>query len=164
VFLFADLAATYFVHKWHVVPGGWDGWKAKIVPSLVLGLAPAGYIARLVRSAVVETLEQDYVRTARAKGLFHDRIVWVHVLPNSLLPFLSAAVPTLALLVTGAFFVETSFGIPGAAQEYLNATKDRDYPMVMGLTVALAVVVIFANLVADVAAALIDRRMVERRA
>ena len=164
VFLFADLAATYFVHKWQVVPGGWEGWQAKIVPSLVLGLAPAGYIARLVRAAVIETLEQDYVRTARAKGLFHDRIVWVHVLPNSLLPFLSAAVPTLALLVTGAFFVETSFGIPGAAQEYLSATKNRDYPMVMGLTVALAVVVIFANLVADVAAALLDRRLVEKRA
>jgi ABC-type dipeptide/oligopeptide/nickel transport system permease component len=163
VFLFADLAATYFVHKWQLVPAGWDGWKAKVVPSLVLGLAPAGYIARLIRAAVIETLEQDYVRTARAKGLFHDRIVWVHVLPNSLLPFLNAAVPTLALLVTGAFFVESSFGIPGAAQYYLSATKNRDYPMVMGLTVALAVIVIVANLVADVVAAVLDRRLLERR-
>jgi dipeptide transport system permease protein len=163
VFLFADLAATYFVHKWHLVPAGWEGWQAKIVPSLVLGLAPAGYIARLIRAAVIETLEQDYVRSARAKGLYHDRIVWRHVVPNSLLPFLSAAVPTLALLVTGAFFVESSFAIPGAADYYVTATKNRDYPMVMGLTVALAVVVIFANLLADVAAALLDRRLVERQ-
>jgi ABC-type dipeptide/oligopeptide/nickel transport system permease component len=163
VFLFSDLAATNLVHKWHVVPAGWESWQARIVPSLVLGLAPAGYIARLVRAAVVETLEQDYIRTARAKGLYQDRIVLVHVLRNSLVPFLSAAVPTLALLVTGAFFVESSFGIPGAAQYFVGAAKDRDYPMVMGLTVALAVIVIFANLAADIAAALLDRRIVEKR-
>jgi oligopeptide transport system permease protein len=163
VFLFSDLAATNLVHKWHLVPAGWESWQARIVPSLVLGLAPAGYIARLVRTAVVETLEQDYIRTARAKGLYQERIVLVHVLRNSLVPFLSAAVPTLALLVTGAFFVESSFGIPGAAQYFVTAAKDRDYPMVMGLTVALAVIVIFANLAADVAAALLDRRIVEKR-
>jgi ABC-type dipeptide/oligopeptide/nickel transport system permease component len=164
VFLFADLAATNLVYKWDVVPAGWDSWQAKIVPAIVLGLAPAGYIARLVRAAVVETLEQDYVRTARAKGLYQDRIVWRHVVPNSLVPALSAAVPMLALLVTGAFFVEAAFGIPGAAEYYVTAAKDRDYPMVMGLTVVLAVIVIFANLAADVAAALLDRRILEDRA
>jgi ABC-type dipeptide/oligopeptide/nickel transport system permease component len=164
VFLFADLAATNLVYKWDVVPAGWDSWQAKIVPAIVLGLAPAGYIARLVRAAVVETLEQDYVRTARAKGLYQDRIVWRHVVPNSLVPALSAAVPMLALLVTGAFFVESAFSIPGAAEYYVSAAKDRDYPMVMGLTVVLAVIVIFANLAADVVAALLDRRILEERA
>lgn len=163
VFLFADLAATNLVYKWGVAPAGWDSWQAKIVPAIVLGLAPAGYIARLVRAAVVETLEQDYVRTARAKGLYQDRIVWRHVVPNSLVPALSAAVPMLALLVTGAFFVEAAFGIPGAAEYYVTAAKDRDYPMVMGLTVVLAVIVIFANLAADVVAALLDRRVLEER-
>jgi oligopeptide transport system permease protein len=147
-----------------VVPPGWDAWTAKIVPAIVLGLAPAGYIARLVRAAVVETLEQDYVRTARAKGLYQDRIVWRHVVPNSLVPALSAAVPMLALLVTGAFFVESAFGIPGAAEYYVTAAKNRDYPMVMGLTVVLAVIVILANLAADVAAALLDRRILEEPA
>jgi ABC-type dipeptide/oligopeptide/nickel transport system permease component len=164
VFLFADLAATNLVYKWNVVPPGWDAWTAKIVPAIVLGLAPAGYIARLVRAAVVETLEQDYVRTARAKGLYQDRIVWRHVVPNSLVPALSAAVPMLALLVTGAFFVESAFGIPGAAEYYVTAAKNRDYPMVMGLTVVLAVIVILANLAADVAAALLDRRILEEPA
>jgi ABC-type dipeptide/oligopeptide/nickel transport system permease component len=163
VFLFADLAATNLVYKWGVAPAGWDSWQAKIVPAIVLGLAPAGYIARLVRAAVVETLEQDYVRTARAKGLYQDRIVWRHVVPNSLVPALSAAVPMLALLVTGAFFVEAAFGIPGAAEYYVTAAKDCDYPMVMGLTVVLAVIVIFANLAADVVAALLDRRVLEER-
>jgi ABC-type dipeptide/oligopeptide/nickel transport system permease component len=163
VFLFSDLAATHLVNKWHLVPPGWESWKARIVPPLVLGLAPAGYIARLMRAAVVETLEQDYVRTARAKGLYSDRIIWRHVVPNSLVPFLSAAVPMLALLVTGAFFVESAFGIPGAADYYLTATLNRDYPMVMGLTVALAVLVIFANLIADFVAVLLDRRLVEKQ-
>jgi ABC-type dipeptide/oligopeptide/nickel transport system permease component len=161
VFLLAGIASTYFVYRWHLVPLGWEGWRAKIVPSLVLALAPAGYIARLVRAAVVETLTQDYVRTARAKGLRPPRIVLVHVLRNSVGPFLAAGAPLFGLLITGAFFVEISFGIPGVAQLFYLAAKTRDYPLVMGLTVALAMLVIAANLIADVTAAFLDPRLLE---
>jgi oligopeptide transport system permease protein len=164
VFLFAEVGSDVLVADWGLFPRGWDGLGSKILPSLILALAPAGYIARLVRAAAVQTLQEDYVRTARAKGLSRERVLVVHVLRNSLGPFLSAAVPTLALLVTGAFFVEQAFGIPGASAEFVRAAKLRDYPMVMGLTVALTAVVLLASLVADVVAAALDPRIRERKA
>lgn len=163
VFLFSEAASTYLVEEWELFPSGWDSRASKVLPSLVLGLAPAGYVARLIRAAVVETLQQDYVRTARSKGLRRGRIVLAHVLRNSLVPFLGAAVPVLALLVSGSFFVEAAFEVPGAAPTFVSAAKTRDYPMVMGLTVVLAAVVIAANLVADVAAAALDPRVREGR-
>jgi ABC-type dipeptide/oligopeptide/nickel transport system permease component len=163
VFLFAQVASKWLVQEWGLVPGGWDEWRAKVVPALVLGLAPAGYTARLVRAAAVEALREPYVGTARAKGLRRPRIVFVHVLRNSLVPLLAASVPLLALLVTGAFFVEGPFGIPGASAWFLTAAQTRDYPMVMGLTVALTALVLVASLLADVAAAALDPRVRERR-
>jgi ABC-type dipeptide/oligopeptide/nickel transport system permease component len=163
VFLFADLFATYLVGHWHLVPLGWESARTKATASFVLALAPVGYVARLVRAGAVETLEQDYVRTARAKGLTRGRILAAHVLRNSLTPVLAAAVPTLVLLVTGTFFVEAAFGIPGVADQFLESARKRDYPMVMGLTTALATVVLAVNLLADLAAAALDPRILERR-
>jgi ABC-type dipeptide/oligopeptide/nickel transport system permease component len=111
---------------------------------------------------MVETLQEDYVRTARAKGLRLPRIVVVHVLRNSLTPLVSAVVPMLALLITGAFFVEEFFGIPGASAFFLRAAQARDYPLLLGLTVALTVVVLVANLLADTFLMLVDPRLRER--
>ena len=161
VFFVAYVFSTYLVRDWGLFPFGWDSWQARILPSLALALAPTGYIARLVRSAVVETLNEDYVRTARAKGLGVERILWVHVFRNSLVPLLSAAMPMLALLITGALFVEQFFGIPGAATTFLDAARTRDYPLLLGLTVGLAGIVLAANLVADIVLALIDPRVRE---
>ena len=163
VFLFADLFATYLVGEWELVPFGWESARSKATASFVLALAPAGYVARLVRAGAAETLEQDYVRTARAKGLARGRVLVVHVLRNSLTPVLAAAVPVLVLLVTGTFFVEAAFGIPGVADQFLESARRRDYPMVMGLTTALAAVVLIVNLLADLAAAALDPRILERR-
>jgi len=103
------------------------------------------------------------VRTARAKGLTQSRILWLHVLRNSLTPFLSAAVPLLALLVTGAFFVEDAFGIPGASSFYVEAARTRDTPVLLGVTVVLAIFVIVANTIADIVLALLDPRVLERQ-
>lgn len=161
VFFVAFLLSDYFVFEWHLFPPGWGSWKARVLPSLTLALAPTGYIARLVRGAVVEQLQEDYVRTARAKGLEWRRILWVHVLRNSLVPFLAAAVPMLALLITGAFFVERLFLVPGVSAFFVEAALTRDYPLLMALTVVLAIVVLLANLVADVALAVLDPRIRE---
>jgi ABC-type dipeptide/oligopeptide/nickel transport system permease component len=162
VFFVAWVLSRYPALEWHWVPLGWDSWEARVLPVLTLALAPTGYIARLVRSSVVEQLGADYVRTARAKGLRRDRIVLVHVLRNSLIPVLSAVVPMTALLITGAFFVEQYFGIPGASQAFLDAARVRDFPMVMGLTVALAAIVFALNFVTDIVIALLDPRVLER--
>jgi ABC-type dipeptide/oligopeptide/nickel transport system permease component len=161
VFFFAFVFSKYLVREWELFPLGWDGFNSKILPSFTLALAPAGYIARLIRGAVVETLQEDYVRTARAKGLRWRRIMWGHVLRNSLVPFLSAAAPMLALLVTGAFFVEQFFAIPGLSSFFVQGAATRDYPLLMGLTVALAIVVLAANLASDILLALVDPRMRE---
>jgi oligopeptide transport system permease protein len=163
VFFLAWVISRYPALEWHWFPLGWDSWSARLAPVLVLALAPTGYIARLVRASVVEQLGEDYVRTARAKGLRRDRVVLVHVLRNSLVPVLSAAVPMLALLITGAFFVEQYFGIPGASQAFLDAARVRDFPMVMGLTVVLAAIVFAVNLATDVAIAILDPRVLEAR-
>ena len=162
VFFVAYLGGHYLVREWHVVPFGWDDRGTRAAASLALALAPIGYIARLVRGAVVQTLEEDYVRTAAAKGLRPGRIVWIHVLRNSLTPFLSAAVPMLALLITGAFFVEDAFGIPGASSFFAVAARTRDYPLLMGLTVSLAAVMLVVNALADVLTALLDPRLREQ--
>jgi oligopeptide transport system permease protein len=163
VFFVAWLLSRYPALEWHWFPLGWESWRARVLPMLALSLAPAGYIARLVRAAVVETLGEDYVRTARAKGLRRDRIVLVHVLRNSLVPVLSAVVPMLALLVTGAFFVEEYFGIPGASSAFVTAARVRDFPMLMGLTVVLAAIVIVVNLLTDILIAVLDPRVREQR-
>ena len=163
VFFVAWVLSRYPSLEWRWLPLGWESWDARVLPVLTLSLAPAGYVARLVRASVVETLGEDYVRTARAKGLRRDRIVLVHVLRNSLVPVLSAVVPMLALLITGAFFVEEYFGVPGASQAFLDGARLRDYPMVMGLTVVLAAIVFALNLVTDVLIAILDPRVREPR-
>lgn len=159
VFFLAFALHKYLVLEWHVFPAGWDGWRTKVLPAFTLGVAPVGYVARLVREAFVESLQEDYVRTALAKGLRRRRVLWVHVLRNSLVPFLSAGIPMIALLVTGAFFVEQAFDVPGASPFFVQGARTRDYPIVMNLTVALAVVVLVANLISDVLLALVDPRI-----
>jgi oligopeptide transport system permease protein len=163
IFLFTTLFARHLVFGTDLFPPGWDSWSTRLLASFTLALAPIGFVARLIRAAAVETLQEDYVRAARAKGLRLKRIVGVHVLRNSVTPFLSAAAPTLALLVTGAFFVEQAFAIPGAAQQLVDAAGRRDYPMLMGLTVAVVIVVALVNMAADVVAAVLDPRLREAR-
>lgn len=162
VFFVAFALDKYLVVEWQVFRSGWDGWETKVLPVLALGLAPAGYVARLVRAAVVEVFEEDYVRTAWAKGLRRRRVIWVHVLRNSLGPFLSAAIPLIALLVTGAFFVEEAFAIPGASSFFVAGALTRDYAIIMNLTAVLAVLVLVANLLSDVLLALVDPRVREQ--
>ena len=161
VFFVVFALHQYLVVDWGLLPRGWDTWRARALPIFALGLAPAGYVARLVRAAVVESMEEDYVRTAFAKGLPRERVIRVHVLRNSLVPMLSAAIPMIALLITGAFFVETAFAVPGVSDFFIQAVRARDYPVIMNLTAALAVFVLVANLVADVLLVVVDPRIRE---
>ena len=163
IFFVTYVLSRYLVYDWDVFPLDWETWQGKVLPVFALGLAPAGYAARLTRAAAVDTLQSDYVRTARAKGLRSSRVVGAHVLRNSSVPLLSATPPMLALLITGAFFVETAFAVPGVSAEFVQAARAKDYPMILGLTVALTVLVLIVNLVADVLMAIIDPRMREER-
>ncbi len=166
-FLVATLLIYFFALKWgyifHLPTSGWASWRAKILPSIALGLGPMAYFARLVRGTMLETLQQDYVRTAKAKGLRWRRVVLVHVLRNSLIPVVTAAGPLLGFLITGSFIIEYIFAIPGIGRYYITAVSARDYSVVMGLTVLLSMVVVLANLAVDILYGFLDPRTREAR-
>ena len=126
---------------------------------MVLGLALSAYFARLTRGAMLETLQQDYVRTARAKGLPYHTVVTRHVLRNSLIPVVTQAGPLLGFVITGSFLTEYIFAIPGLGKYYVSSVSNRDYSVVMGLAVLLSVVIIIANLLVDILYGLLDPRI-----
>lgn len=131
------------VSGWGVTPGD------KILPSITLGAGYAAYLARLSRGGMLETLSQDYIRTARAKGLSGWRVVFHHALRGALAPVVSFAGPAVAGLLSGSFVVETIYQIPGLGRFYLQAAFNRDYTMILGMTILFAFLIIICNLLAD---------------
>jgi oligopeptide transport system permease protein len=164
-FLVATLLIYFVSLELGVLPtSGWISWKHKLLPSFTLGLVPMAYFARLVRGTMLETLQADYVRTAKAKGLRWRRVVTVHVLRNSVIPVITAAAPLLGYIITGSFVIENIFAVPGIGRYYVTAVGARDYSVVMGLTVLLSIIVIVANLVVDILYGILDPRTREARA
>jgi oligopeptide transport system permease protein len=141
---------------------GWAGWRSKILPSFVLGLLPAAYCARLLRAGLLETMRQEYVVAARAKGLRRLRVLTAHVARNAVGPLVIALGPLVGYLVTGSFVVEHIFAIPGIGRYYVAAVLARDYPLVLGLTVVLTLAVVLANLLVDLVQATLDPRVRDR--
>ena len=145
---------------------GWEkawwlfpNWKQAILPTITLGALPAAYIARITRASVLEVLQQDYVRTARAKGLQERLVLGRHVLKNALIPVLTVSGPIAATLLTGSFIVETVFAIPGLGKQFVSAVFQRDYGMVMGTTIFFAFVIAVANLLVDLTYAAVNPRI-----
>ena len=130
-----------------------------IMPVITLGALPTAYIARLTRSSTLDTLRQDFVRTAWAKGLRARLVVVRHVLKNSLIPVVTALGPTFAFLVTGSFIVETLFTIPGIGRSFVSSIAGRDYPVILGTTILFAALIALVNLVVDVLYVFIDPRV-----
>jgi len=163
-FLIATLLIYFFAGKWGFFPtNGWDNWDSKVLPVVALSLGPLTYFARIVRGQMLETLQQDYVRTAKAKGLRWKRVVTVHVLRNSLIPAVTAAGPLLGFLVTGSFIIENIFAIPGIGRYYVTSVSGRDYSTVMGITVLLSILIIVANMVVDILYGFLDPRTRDAR-
>jgi oligopeptide transport system permease protein len=163
-FLVATLLIYFVALKGGFLPtNGWTTWQHKILPSFALGLFPMAYFARLVRGSMLETLQQDYVRTAKAKGLRWRRVVGVHVLRNSLIPAITATAPLLGFIITGSFVIEVIFSIPGIGRYFVTAVESRDYSVVMGITFLTSVVIVLANLVVDILYGVLDPRTREAR-
>jgi oligopeptide transport system permease protein len=139
--------------------GGWDECGGALLPAFTLGAAPAAFLARLVRSNLIETLEEDFVRTARAKGLRESRILWKHALVPSLLPTLTISGPLVATLLTGSFVVEYIYALPGMGRFFITSVTDRDYPMVMAVTLVYTVLLVGANLIVDLLYSVVDPRI-----
>lgn len=139
--------------------GRWDDMSSATLPTITLGAAPAAYLAALVRSSLIETLGEDFIRTARAKGLTERLVLMKHGLRNSMIPVLTVMGPLAAALLTGSFVVEYVFAIPGMGRFFITAVTDRDYPLIMGVTLVYTALLVGANLVVDLLYSQIDPRI-----
>ncbi len=148
-----------WLHWIDIIVDDWSLAKYWFMPSLVLGFGTMAFTARLTRSAMLEVLRQDYIRTARAKGLAERVVVLRHMLKNALIPVITILGPALAGLVTGSFIIETMFSFPGMGRAYVQAIGQRDYSMIMGTTVVYALLVAVANLSVDFVYVFIDPRI-----
>ena len=139
--------------------GRWDDWSSVILPTVTLGAAPASYLAALLRSTLIETFGEDFVRTARAKGLSEFVIVTKHALCHSLIPVLTVMGPLTAALLTGSFVVEYVYAIPGMGRFFITAVTDRDYPLIMGVTLVYTALLVCTNLLVDLLYSYVDPRI-----
>lgn len=149
-----------FGSKLNILPTvGLNTLSSYIMPVTALAIYPSAYITRLMRSSLLDVMGQDYIRTARAKGLSNFKTLFKHALRNAILPVVTYVGPMLASLMTGSFVVERIFTIPGLGREFVSAITNRDYTMVMGTTIVLATLVILANVVVDILYKVIDPRI-----
>lgn len=148
-----------WLHLIPIVPRSWEPINAWLLPAVVLGFGTLARTARLTRASMLEVMRQDYVRTARAKGLAERLVIVRHMLRNALIPVVTFLGPALAFLVTGSFIIETMFGFPGMGRAYVQAIGQRDYSMIMGTTVFFSILVALANLSVDLVYVLIDPRI-----
>jgi oligopeptide transport system permease protein len=143
----------------NVVPRSWKEPSVWVIPSLVLGFGTMAFTARLTRSSMLEVMRQDYVRTARSKGLAERAVIASHMLKNAMIPVVTILGPALAGLVVGSFIIETMFSFPGIGREYVTAIGNRDYSMILGTTLVYAVLVALANLSVDLVYGFLDPRI-----
>ena len=159
-FVLGILLVILFSVTWHVLPtSGWGSPQHMIMPVIALATLPAAYIVRVTRSSVLEVLRQDYIRTARAKGLAARMVHGRHVLKNALIPILSILGPELAYLITGSFIIEAFFSIPGIGRLFVQGVFQRDYGLIMGSVLFYTFVIALLNLVVDVLYAAVDPRV-----
>ncbi len=142
--------------------GRWENPASVVLPTITLGAAPAAYLAYLLRSTLLETLGEDFIRTARAKGLKEIAVLLKHALNNSLIPTLTVLGPLAAALITGSFVVEYIFALPGMGRFFITAVTDRDYPLIMGVTLVYTVLLVCANLAVDLLYSFVDPRIKSR--
>ncbi|MEX2392237.1 MAG: ABC transporter permease [Dehalococcoidia bacterium] len=159
-FVLGMLLLILFSAYLHWLPSsGWGTWQQAIMPVTALSVLPTAYIARVTRASMLEVLQQDYIRTARSKGLRENTIVLRHILRNGLIPVLTVIGPVAAALVTGSFIIEYLFSIPGIGRFFVTSIAARDYGMIMGTTLFYTTVVVMANLIVDLLYAVADPRI-----
>jgi ABC-type dipeptide/oligopeptide/nickel transport system permease component len=144
--------------KW-LPPGGWGKPEHLVMPVLVAALAPAAFVTRITRSAIIEVLRRDYVTVAHSKGLSPRQVIQTHIIKNSFIPVLTVIGPLAARSITGLFFVERIFGIPGLASLMIDSVPSRDYAVIQACTLVLAVTFIFINLLVDICNMWLDPRI-----
>jgi len=163
-YVIVSLLVLVFASTFHLVPtGGWGGlWSTKVlIPAPALAFYPAAVLARYTRSSLLDVLNMDHVRTARAKGLREFDVIFKHAVRNAMLPVLTVAGIIFADVITGSFFVETVYSIPGLGRYFVQSISTRDYPVILGTVLLLGAVVSIMNLVVDLLYPLLDPRIGE---
>ena len=158
-FIMGSLLLIIFSVKLGWVPANGASSGGLILPIITLGLYPMAYITRLTRSSMLDVLGQDYIRTARAKGVSGSKIIFGHALKNSLIPVVTYFGPMLAFIVTGSMVVEQIFAVPGIGRQFVSSITNRDYMMIMGTTIFLASLIVIMNLITDILYKVVDPRI-----
>jgi len=159
-FVIASLLMYVFSLKLGWLPTfGLNSWKGYILPVIAMGGYALAYLARLMRSSLLEVMGQDYIRTARAKGLSEFKVVVRHALRNALIPLITVLGPTIAALLTGSFVIEKIFAVPGLGQHFVSSISNRDYTTIMGVTIFYAAILIAMTFIVDIFYCLIDPRI-----
>jgi len=158
-FIIGSLLLIVFAIKLMIVPANGSTPQGLILPIITLSLYPMAYITRLTRSSMLDVLGQDYIRTAKAKGVSGPKIIFGHALKNSLIPVITYFGPMLAYIVTGSLVVEQIFAVPGIGRAFVNNITGRDYTLIMGTTIILATLIVIMNLVSDIMYKIVDPRI-----
>ncbi|AAK81561.1 oligopeptide transport system permease protein [Clostridium acetobutylicum] len=159
-FVLATLLIYLFSLKFKILPAvGFSTPSNYIMPALALGIFPMAFVTRYTRSMLIDVLGQDYIRTAKAKGLSKNIITYKHALKNSLIPVVTYLGPLIAGVLTGSFVVESIFGIPGLGREFVLSIDNRDYTTIIGVTVFFSAILILCNLIVDILYVIIDPRI-----
>ncbi len=158
-FIMGTLLLLIFAVHWHIFPANGSTAEGLVLPVITLALYPMAYITRLTRSSMLDVLGQDYIRTAKAKGVSPAKIVFGHALKNSLIPVITYFGPMLAYIVTGSLVVEQIFAVPGIGRAFVSSITNRDYPLIMGTTIVLACLIVIMNLLSDILYKVVDPRI-----
>ena len=158
-FIMGTLLLLFFSVKLGWVPANGSTGAGLILPVITLSLSPMANITRLTRSSMLDVLGQDYIRTARAKGVAGAKVIFGHALKNSLIPVLTYIGPMLAFIVTGSMVVEQIFAVPGIGRQFVSSIQNRDYTMIMGTTIFLASLIVILNLITDILYKVVDPRI-----
>ena len=158
-FIMGTLLLILFAVVWRILPANGAAEGGLVLPIITLSLSPMANITRLTRSAMLDVLGQDYIRTAKAKGVSGVKIIFGHALKNALIPVITYFGPMLAYIVTGSLVVEQIFAVPGIGRTFVSSITDRDYPMIMGTTIILAVLIVIMNLISDILYKVADPRI-----
>ena len=158
-FIMGSLLLVLFAIRLHILPANGTTTAGLILPVITLMLSPMSYITRLTRSSMLDVLGQDYIRTAKAKGVSHLKIIFGHALKNALIPVITYFGPMLAYIVTGSLVVEQIFAVPGIGRAIVSSITNRDYTMIMGTTIILASLIVIMNLVSDILYKVVDPRI-----
>jgi len=158
-FIIGSLLLLVFSIQLGLLPANGTTTEGLILPVITLAIYPAAYITRLTRSSMLDVLGQDYNRTAKAKGVSSGKTIFGHALQNSLIPVITYFGPMLAYIVTGSLVVEKIFGVPGIGRPFVNSITARDYPVIMGTTIVLAILIVVMNLISDIMYKIVDPRI-----